>query len=235
MNTWYLQDCYQDIINTERKILATALTKLYGYYLLQLGGSDREDFLPENSFSNKIFLTPENMLRSNNDGKTNYVAAQYEELPFLPESIDAALVLHVLEFSHNPRAIIKEIYQTLIFGGHILIFGFNPVSILGLKKIFTSKKNAESGIFTGRFINQLRVHEWLVQAGFSDIKMQHFNFGKCYMFTAYKKAFSVTPLRNKIFKFLPIRNFAVKPTPATNSNCKPRLKPATTDMLTNFF
>lgn len=225
MNNWFLQDCNQEIIKAEHKILATKLPKMFGYFLLQLGGSCKKDFLPENNIANRIILRPEGFLAADVETNISYVQGEYENLPFLPESIDVALCIHVLEFSPNPRAIIKELYQSLVFGGSIIIFGFSLFSILGLKKIFARKKNNDSDIFCGRFIKHSKVRVWLTQAGFNDIELQRFNYNNCYMFYAQKKAVAAIPLqKSRILNHLPLRNFAVKPTPATNSDLMVEIK-----------
>lgn len=216
MNNWFEQECNREIIQAERKILEDKLAKMFGYYLLQLGGSAKADYLPYNTLANRIFLNPKCSAFENENSNINYVQAEYENLPFHTESIDVALVIHVLEFSPNPRAILKEVYHSLIYGGHMIIFGFNPISIFGLKKLLYKKKVDDPSLLSGRFINMWRVREWLVQTGFNDIESKIFKLGGCYMFAAQKKAVTVMPLQNKIRQRLPIRNFAVKPTPAAS-------------------
>lgn len=224
MTPWYEKDWSKEIILAEYKFLENKLPKMFGYYLVQLGGSCKKEFLPENLFTNRIVVNPKISDLDKDQKDINCILANYDNLPFKGESIDLVLIMHAFEFSKNPRAILKEIYDSLIFGGHVIIFGFNPIGIANLKK----------HLVDARLINSWRVKEWLYGLGFNNIECHNYYFkfdklkfmekicnnflsyfGGGYVLIAEKKAIAVTPLRPKsknIREYLRIKSFAIKPT-----------------------
>jgi ubiquinone/menaquinone biosynthesis C-methylase UbiE len=53
------------------------------------------------------------------------------ELPFAANSIDLAVMPHVLESHDNPHQILREVERILIPDGQLVITGFNPLSLWG--------------------------------------------------------------------------------------------------------
>ncbi len=61
------------------------------------------------------------------------LVANLEEIPLPDNSLDFVLLHHVLEFSENPHDVLREAVRLLAPRGHLLIVGFNPGSLLGLR------------------------------------------------------------------------------------------------------
>lgn len=80
-------------------------------------------------------------------------------LPVAGQSIDLMVLPHVFEFATNPHQILREVERVLMPEGHVIISGFNPFSLWGVKHFF----NRNSGNFpwTGRFISLARMKDWL--------------------------------------------------------------------------
>lgn len=193
--------------------LANVLPEIFGYYLVQIGmPSDAIDVLCNSKIHQKIIVNPKN----DSTNSSAAVQCNLEELPFLPESIDAVLLFHTLEFVKKPEVILKEIYDALINGGNLIIFGFNPQSLWGIVKLF---KHSKSNIWGGNWYSPKKLRHWLLKIGFSVGDYQSFYFrppsenpekmlfmagigqmfwpycGASYMFVVKKTSTIVTPIK----------------------------------------
>ena len=63
------------------------------------------------------------------------VETDYAALPFAAGSVDLVVLPHVLEFAANPHQVLREVERVLVPEGHVVIAGFNPVSLFGLKRM----------------------------------------------------------------------------------------------------
>jgi SAM-dependent methyltransferase len=62
------------------------------------------------------------------------VLCDLRQLPFAAHSIDLVVMAHVLEFHDDPHQILREVERVLIPEGEVIITGFNPLSIWGLRR-----------------------------------------------------------------------------------------------------
>lgn len=85
-----------------------------------------------------------------------------EQLPLATQSIDMIALPHVLEFSPHPHQVLREVERVLRPEGRVLISGFNPFSLWGLRR-----KVSEDGYpWHGQFLHLSRVRDWLQLLGF---------------------------------------------------------------------
>lgn len=205
---WTKNSLGKHLLSRERKYLVECLTKLSGYYLLQLGGVVDFCLFSKNPASNNIYLAPE--ISQLNSGLT-FVCGEFAALPFANDSIDIIVAPHILEFSENPYLVLQEMYHALAPEGKVIIFGFNPLSLFGLRKLCSMKKDKPFP-WNGRFLNIWRVQNWLVNLGFSVVSAQTFacnagfeKIGKiccsyfcgCYMILAEKKVVTLIPVEER--------------------------------------
>ncbi len=85
-------------------------------------------------------------------------------MPLATGSVDLALLPHVLEFSAHPHSILREAARVLTHDGQIVISGFNPLSVWGLKSALGLSRHEHP--WCGRFIGLLRLKDWLQLLGF---------------------------------------------------------------------
>jgi len=85
-------------------------------------------------------------------------------LPFATQSLDLVLLPHVLEFSEHPHDILREAERVLMPEGQIVISGFNPMSLWGLKRKLGRRRPQYP--WCGDFIGLLRLRDWLKLLGF---------------------------------------------------------------------
>jgi len=103
----------------------------------------------------------------------DFVVADPEELPFEPNSLDAILFTHILEFSKNPQIILKEAYEALSSQGRLYILSFNPWSLWGLARYF---KPRNVWPWEGKFWSILRILKWARQIGYVPLRTKTFLF-----------------------------------------------------------
>jgi SAM-dependent methyltransferase len=90
--------------------------------------------------------------------------AEFGALPLATGSIDLLVLPHVLEFSGQAHAVLREAERVLMPDGQIVISGFNPLSLWGAKRALGFDKHEYP--WCGRFIGLLRLKDWLQLLGF---------------------------------------------------------------------
>ncbi|MCP4409612.1 MAG: class I SAM-dependent methyltransferase [Gammaproteobacteria bacterium] len=140
--------------------LDSLLPRLFGYYALQIGCLDqRMDMLAQSRINHCIHL---GIVAGSVD-----LLAKADYLPFKKDSLDLVLLLHTLDFAHDPHGILREIDRILIPEGHVVIVGFNPMSLYGLWKVLPGQKNRVP--WCGRFYSLIRLRDWLSLLGFDTL------------------------------------------------------------------
>jgi SAM-dependent methyltransferase len=141
------------------------VTDLFGYNALQLG-------LPQYNLlaQNRIPLRQ----LAGESGHVD-VLCNLCELPFAANSIDLVVMPHILEFHDDPHQILREVERILIPDGQLVITGFNPISLWGLRQRITRSKNTFPA--NGDYISVLRLKDWLQLLSF---EVDRGNFG-CYV------------------------------------------------------
>jgi len=91
------------------------------------------------------------------------VLCELTAMPFAALSTDLVILPHVLEFSSDAHQILREVERILIPEGHLIILGFNPLSLWGLRNRFE-----RSGSFPwhGTYLSLTRLKDWLKLLGF---------------------------------------------------------------------
>ncbi len=89
------------------------------------------------------------------------VIHRYEELPFAANSIDLVVLPHILEFAEEPHQVLREVDRVLVPEGHVVITGFNPASLWGLRQSLTRLGARPFLPRSGRFIALPRIKDWL--------------------------------------------------------------------------
>lgn len=158
---WLNSTIGQYLMAKEQVLYDNAVVDLFGFNALQMGGAHmgllRSSRIP-NRYRASEFVrdTPDNHLYCNDDF-----------LPIADGSLDLLLLPHRLEFSERPHQTLREAARVMMPDGHLLISGFNPLSLWGLEssisKLLKRKPNYP---WHGNFIGLTRVKDWLSLLGF---------------------------------------------------------------------
>jgi len=148
----------------EQRHLSACVADIFGYHALQLGLPEA-DALRENRMPLR-FCASDRLLDAalyNGDGEHTKVAVinRYEELPFASASIDLVVMPHILEFAHEPHQVLREVDRVLVPEGHVVITGFNPGSLWGLRQMMARLGMSAYLPRAGQFIALPRLKDWL--------------------------------------------------------------------------
>ena len=93
--------------------------------------------------------------------QTASVVHDLAEMPFASQSLDLIVLPHVLEFSSAPHQVLREVERVLIPEGRLIICGFNPASLWGVRQITGRWSSTPYLPREGEFISLLRLKDWL--------------------------------------------------------------------------
>lgn len=90
--------------------------------------------------------------------------ADPHHLPFATNSVDLVVLPHLLEFAANPHQILREVDRVLVPEGSVLVIGFNPFSLWGLRRLFARGRGEPP--WQGRYLSVPRLRDWFALLGF---------------------------------------------------------------------
>ncbi|MFA5081900.1 MAG: methyltransferase domain-containing protein [Hydrogenophilaceae bacterium] len=149
---WFNSDIGGYVRERELAWFDATSADIFGFNAMQVGQC-HVDFLRANRM-------PFRFATSVTDGLMH---ARPEELPIAEQSIDLVALPHVLEFSPNPHQLLREVERVLRPEGRLLLAGFNPLSLWGLKRVLGTRQVYP---WNGRFLHLTRIKDWLSLLGF---------------------------------------------------------------------
>ncbi|MGD8710629.1 MAG: methyltransferase domain-containing protein, partial [Ectothiorhodospiraceae bacterium] len=93
------------------------------------------------------------------------IAAAPDGLPFAQESMDVVILIHQLEFSEQPHHILREAERVLRPEGHLIVLGFNPLSVWGMRRLLAGPRGGRPP-WSGRYVTRSRLEDWMTLLGF---------------------------------------------------------------------
>lgn len=152
--------------------LRGVLPSLYGTVALQLGQIGKLDLLDACIAPTRIVIEGDDAwLRTHcpveqklTGSRTVCVRAQADALPLDERSVDLALLPHTLDFSADPHPVLREVSRVLRPEGHVVILGFNPMSLWGVRRLATRRPRPAP--WCGHFFRLARVKDWLALLDF---------------------------------------------------------------------
>lgn len=162
---WLDGDLGARVVAEERALLDAKLPGLYGFHLLQLGLSDRVCLYESSMIRHKFALA-----RSPHATGASGCAIP-EQLPIEPDSVDVVLMHHVLEYSTQPHQVLREAARVVVPHGHLLILGFNPWSLFGLRA--AASRRIAHPVWAGATLGTHRVKDWLTLLDFAVDDVQY--------------------------------------------------------------
>ncbi|MEO5607900.1 MAG: methyltransferase domain-containing protein [Polaromonas sp.] len=102
-------------------------------------------------------------------------------LPFAENSLDLLVMPHTLELSNDPHSALREVERVLVPEGRVVISGFNPASLWGLRqrRDHFLQRFGYHDLFlpqTDEFIGYWRLRDWMRLLSF-EVESAHFG---CY-------------------------------------------------------
>ncbi len=155
MSQWYRSALGTELIDYERKLIARGISGRFGSSMVQLDSGFHEALFEKRLFGSGVIVS-----QLENRALCPVVCARPESLPFQPESLDMLLMHHTLDICENPYQAVREAAIALKPGGLLIILGFNPYSLWGIRAMIQGRKRG-LGIWNSRFIRAGRVEDWM--------------------------------------------------------------------------
>lgn len=135
------------VLTCEQSLFDSTVVNIFGFNAVQLG-LPGVDLLRNCRIPHRITAASQGgVLRCN-----------FDQLPLASNSVDLLLLPHVLEFAKNPHQTLRDAERTLVPEGHLIISGFNPVSLWGARYLFGRRDDLP---WKGNFISLMRMKDWL--------------------------------------------------------------------------
>lgn len=235
LHAWFETELGRAVLTAEQHLLERCLTDCFGYYLLQLGIDSDQSFFHDCRIQ-RCFKAGPILPQRLTERSSAFVQCNFEELPFESDSLDVVVAHHVAEFSSDPHAMLRELYRVMVPEGRIILVGFNPWSLFGMRMALGRWTGA--GMWHNHWLSVSRMQDWLQLLGFAvertdygfhrlplqpaanwakvdEAWTRHWPGGGIYVITAIKQ----------VAKFIPIRPLRVRPVSVLAS--LPTAKPST--------
>ena len=158
---WMRSPAGVDLLRMEVERVHAAVGNLFGYHCLQVGDLAGADLL---SASRILGRTIVDIDGGASRGPYPLVSGAAASLPVDSHAVDVVVLPHVLEFESRPHEALREASRVLVPEGNLVILGFNPVSVIGLGRVF--RYRAAVAPWCGTYFGAGRLRDWLTLLGF---------------------------------------------------------------------
>jgi len=216
---WLSTALGRQLLQGEAELLRGLLDDVFGLELLQLGtwGASRE--LLSNCRTRR-----QTVIAPSREGCSDCEVDVFAELSALPvqsASVDAVLLAHTLEFESDPHAIVREADRVLHGEGQLIVLGFRPASLWGLRAR-ASREGFPPAL--KQTLGMGRVCDWLELLGYEVVLKRHYLYSRpwavdsgssrrilrrglfnplpaaAWLLKARKHVYRMTPLRHRFFQ-----------------------------------
>jgi len=187
LGSWLQTPPGRYLLAWEQDRLDHAVTDAFGFHALQLGlpviDALRANRMPHRWVASDSLLVADPLhLPPPDDASITTQALDQpvslfcgaESLPFPNQSIDLVVLPHTLELATDPHRALREVERVLVPEGRVVIVGFNPASLWGLRQrlghvrhgVGIDRAGAMFMPRSGEFIGYWRLRDWLRLLGF---------------------------------------------------------------------
>jgi len=231
LSGWWATPLGRSLLAAEADLLGEAMEDVFGWELLQVGawGGARELIARGRTRRKSLVAAPGFAAGAD-------IIARPAHLPVSSDSIDAVLLPHTLEFAPDPYAVLREADRVLVGEGQLLILGFQPWSLWGLRAR-ASRSSFPPGMRRVLSVNLVR--EWLVLLGYEVVAESRYLYlgpwsrglaagestgrilrpgltyplpAGAYLLKARKRIYTLTPIRPRLRERPAVLGGLVKPT-----------------------
>ncbi|MDB2412585.1 methyltransferase domain-containing protein [Litoricolaceae bacterium] len=141
----------------ERRLARRELRRLFGQVVLQVGGTAGFPLIADSLAPVRLHV-----VLGGEVPKTSHcpvILAEDNLLPFPTDSVDILVLQHSLDISAHPHQVLREAERVLRPGGRLLLFGFNPASSWGLRKLISTPLDSLLP-WHARFMRRSQIEDW---------------------------------------------------------------------------
>ncbi|MCW5663592.1 MAG: methyltransferase domain-containing protein [Piscinibacter sp.] len=172
LTRWLQSPAGRYLLEWEQQHLDSAVADLFGFHAVQLGLPEL-DALRANRMPHRWVAEQAGAPAAADEAALPRAAlalrVDYDALPFDSASLDLVVLPHTLELAHDPHQTLREVERVLVPEGRVVIVGFNPASLWGLRQRFGRIRRGlglarRQGLFlpdAGEFLAYRRLRDWL--------------------------------------------------------------------------
>jgi len=210
---WLTTPLGEALLQQESRIVEEAFDGIFGEQCLQLGLWGEANIFLRHARTQRKALIDE---AAPGDGLS--AIGQMHRLPVASDSVDCALLPHVLDYSDRPQAILREVDRVLTSHGHLAILGFKTGGLWGMRRLVPGAGLPPDA---DQLLPERRLRDWLELLDLHIHGVRSFFFrwplpgnrrasvpkweqrgqrwwpelAACYMLTAQKRVSTLTPVR----------------------------------------
>lgn len=154
LECWFQTALGRSLLANQRSVISSIIQPYFGVFQAEIGVSHRVPVGNPSSITHKYFIMPE----WSSDLPSNVLISESDEIALDTGSVDLVILHHTLDFAKDPHQTLREASRVLKSTGHLVIIGFNPTSLWGLRKVFNRSKQAP---WNSRYISGKRISDWL--------------------------------------------------------------------------
>lgn len=126
LESWYSRFPADELYSGIKDRIQPLTDRAFGYHALQIGPLPQRDLVSSSRINHRIYAS------TSRGASEPSLHCHGDELPFASDSMDMVVAFHALEFDEHPHGTLREAQRVLRPHGHLVVVGFNPISILGL-------------------------------------------------------------------------------------------------------
>lgn len=219
---WFLTPAGRYVAQWSLETADSLLLDVFGLQAAQIGCASL-DFLARNRIQHRFRCAAPGGSIANSGNTPIGLQTDAAALPFDSESLDLIVLPFLLEFHNNPHQVLREVRRVLRPEGQLLVIGFNPLSLWGLRNSISHALAPGKTAFPwpGHYLGIHRLKDWLKLLDFevargrfgcyappcrNEATFQHLHWlesagdrwwgfaGACYALTAIKRVAGMTLL-----------------------------------------
>ncbi|MCR9279133.1 MAG: class I SAM-dependent methyltransferase [Pseudomonadaceae bacterium] len=167
---WLSSPIGQRLLAEEQSRLEVAARRFHGDAMLWVGPVCHPADCTERSMvRSRVYVPTQRAVADARPGSQDaaelvpWLRADLNELPLRTGSITAVVLHHALDLVDEPRHALREVVRVLADGGRLVVCGFNPYSLWGLRRLYAAvRDDAFSDL---AFVAPNRLHDWLTVLG----------------------------------------------------------------------
>ncbi len=180
---WLATPAGVSLLQEEARQVRHALDSLFGDQFLQIGHWGCETF-------RRFARTQRTSVFCELGCHGSDCMASPDRVAAIGDSVDVVLLPHVLEINDDPHAVLREVDRILRPDGHVVILGFNPVSLWGLRHLVSRRRFPEG---VQRMISEHRLCDWLRLLNFTVQQASFYHFQAPIMRRIARDSANATP------------------------------------------
>ena len=137
MSAWLTSPLAAYLLQWEQRYLDTVVADVFGFHAVQLGLPEL-DALRANRMPHRWRADSKQASSAVPSSSLQPMAVSltcdFDALPFDSQSLDLVVLPHALELARDPHLTLREVERVLMPEGRVVIIGFNPASLWGLRQ-----------------------------------------------------------------------------------------------------